>query len=133
MTTADLCEVARNSVLQSGFENSFKRHYLGANYLLPGAEGNDIRQTNVPDIRLKYRYEIWRAELDTVGQMPRHHKQLCVKQCTSVMGLMRGLDLVAGPVRRRRGQEAAPPKIRKICVHHAHGRWGRQVGSAHQP
>ena len=76
MTTADLCEVARNSVLQSGFENSFKRHYLGANYLLPGAEGNDIRQTNVPDIRLKYRYEIWRAELDTVGQMRRHPKQV---------------------------------------------------------
>ena len=31
-----------------------------------GADGNDIRQTNVPDIRLKYRHEIWRAEMDQV-------------------------------------------------------------------
>lgn len=67
MTTADLCEVARNSVLQSGFEHRHKKHYLGANYLQQGAEGNDIRQTNVPDIRVKYRYEIWRAELDLVS------------------------------------------------------------------
>ena len=66
LSSADLCEIARNSVLQSGFEHRFKRHFLGQHNELPGAAGNDIRQTNVPDIRVRYRYEIWRAELDQV-------------------------------------------------------------------
>ena len=66
LSTADLCEIARNSVLQSGFEDQFKRHFLGQHYEAQGAPGNDIRQTNVPDIRVRYRYEIWRAEMDSV-------------------------------------------------------------------
>lgn len=40
LTAADICEIARNSVLQSGFEHQFKEHFLGRNYFLPGSEGN---------------------------------------------------------------------------------------------
>jgi hypothetical protein len=79
LTTADLCEIARNSVLQSGFEDHFKKHFLGDNYQKIGAEGNDIRQTNVPDIRLKFRSEIWRAEFDQVRRQdgPRSSHSIC--------------------------------------------------------
>jgi AMP deaminase len=57
MSSTDQCEIARNSVLQSGFEARFKRHFLGDSFDQPWAEGNDIRQTNVPNIRLRYRQE----------------------------------------------------------------------------
>lgn len=40
LTATDVCEIARNSVLQSGFEHQFKEHFLGRNYMLPGAQGN---------------------------------------------------------------------------------------------
>jgi len=32
LSGADTCEIARNSVLQSGFEDKFKRHFLGQHY-----------------------------------------------------------------------------------------------------
>ncbi|CAM9554260.1 unnamed protein product [Phaeothamnion confervicola] len=57
LSSVDVCEIARYSVLQSGFEVRFKKHFLGDDYALLGAEGNDIRQTNVSDIRLKFRHE----------------------------------------------------------------------------
>ena len=62
LTSTDQCELARNSVLQSGFEPRFKAHFLGSSYQAPGPKGNDIRQTNVPDIRLRYRHETLQAE-----------------------------------------------------------------------
>ncbi|KAL7414079.1 AMP deaminase [Mrakia frigida] len=52
---ADMCELARNSVLQSGWEMQVKRHWLGDRWFYPGVEGNDINKTNVPNIRLEYR------------------------------------------------------------------------------
>ncbi|KAG7388510.1 hypothetical protein PHYPSEUDO_012296 [Phytophthora pseudosyringae] len=63
LTSTDMCEIARNSVLQSGFEHKFKEHYLGPQYTLPGSRGNDIRMTNVPDIRVDYRHETLQGEL----------------------------------------------------------------------
>jgi len=46
----DQCEIARNSVLQSGWEMHLKKHYLGDDLC-------DIRETNVPPVRLQYRQE----------------------------------------------------------------------------
>lgn len=40
-----------------------KKHFLGANYLKDGPEGNDIRRTNVAQIRMAYRYETLCNEL----------------------------------------------------------------------
>ncbi|XP_028650726.1 AMP deaminase 3-like isoform X1 [Erpetoichthys calabaricus] len=57
LTTCDVCEIARNSVLQSGLPHEEKLHFLGENYLKDGPEGNDIRRTNVAQIRMAYRYE----------------------------------------------------------------------------
>lgn len=71
-----MCELARNSVLQSGWEMQVKKHWLGNKWYLPGVAGNDIDkvsitghqncdigilliamlQTNVPNIRLGYRH-----------------------------------------------------------------------------
>lgn len=40
LTASDLCEIARNSVYQSGFEHAVKSHWLGPHYQLPGPRGN---------------------------------------------------------------------------------------------
>lgn len=53
---ADMCELARNSVIQSGFEMEIKRHWLGHDWYLPGAEGNVVDKTNVPNVRVAFRY-----------------------------------------------------------------------------
>ncbi|CCO29132.1 AMP deaminase [Rhizoctonia solani AG-1 IB] len=39
-----LAELARNSVIQSGFEMEVKRHWIGKKWYLPGAAGNDINK-----------------------------------------------------------------------------------------
>ncbi|XP_072242501.1 AMP deaminase 3b isoform X2 [Leuresthes tenuis] len=64
LSTCDLCEIARNSVLQSGLSHQEKKHFIGHNYLQDGPEGNDIRRTNVAQIRMAYRYETLCNELD---------------------------------------------------------------------
>ena len=43
-----------------------KQHWLGPNYTREGAAGNDIFRTNVPDIRVAYRYETLVAELNSI-------------------------------------------------------------------
>ncbi|KAI9346466.1 hypothetical protein BDR26DRAFT_855628 [Obelidium mucronatum] len=57
LSSTDQCEIARNSVLQSGWEMQFKKHWLGESCHLPGPAGNAIHKTNVPNIRLAYRYQ----------------------------------------------------------------------------
>ena len=81
-TQSSLAELARNSVIQSGFEMEIKRHWLGHQWYLPGSAGNDINkvghpvlartksdvfyQTNVPNIRLVYRHQTLMEELRMV-------------------------------------------------------------------
>ncbi|CDO77165.1 hypothetical protein BN946_scf184657.g41 [Trametes cinnabarina] len=60
---SSLAELARNSVIQSGFEMEVKRHWLGQTWYLPGAAGNDINKTNVPNLRLEYRRQALVEEL----------------------------------------------------------------------
>ncbi|XP_029702115.1 AMP deaminase 3 isoform X2 [Takifugu rubripes] len=66
LSTCDVCEIARNSVLQSGLSHQEKKHFLGANYLKDGPEGNDIRRTNVAQIRMAYRHETLCNELSFI-------------------------------------------------------------------
>lgn len=92
LSTCDVCEIARNSVLQSGLSHQVRRrslgppvgfnaqpnepktnvclqekkHFLGANYLKDGPEGNDIRRTNVAQIRMAYRHETLCNELSFI-------------------------------------------------------------------
>ncbi|EJC98137.1 AMP deaminase [Fomitiporia mediterranea MF3/22] len=63
---SSLAELARNSVIQSGFEMEVKRHWLGQKWYLPGAAGNDINKTNVPDIRLAFRHNTLLEELEII-------------------------------------------------------------------
>ncbi|KAM9825744.1 AMP deaminase 3 isoform 2-T2 [Syngnathus typhle] len=63
LSTCDVCEIARNSVLQCGLSDQDKKHFLGVNYLKDGPEGNDIRRTNVAQIRMAYRHETLCNEL----------------------------------------------------------------------
>ena len=68
--SCDLCEIARNSVLQSGFPHHAKQHWLGPNYQQPGVAGNDVKRTNIPNIRVAYRYETLMDELTNVFSLP---------------------------------------------------------------
>ncbi|XP_035884910.1 AMP deaminase 3 isoform X5 [Phyllostomus discolor] len=63
LSTCDLCEIARNSVLQSGLSHQEKQKFLGQHYYKEGPEGNDIRKTNVAQIRMAFRYETLCNEL----------------------------------------------------------------------
>ncbi|KAF8443038.1 hypothetical protein L210DRAFT_3643926 [Boletus edulis BED1] len=64
---SSLAELARNSVVQSGFEMELKRHWLGQEWYLAGAAGNDIHKTNVPDVRLAYRHQTLVEELEMIN------------------------------------------------------------------
>ncbi|KAF3696792.1 AMP deaminase 2 [Channa argus] len=48
-----------------------KSYWLGPNYIKEGQESNDIRRTNVPDIRVAYRYETMCEELNLITQAIR--------------------------------------------------------------
>lgn len=66
LSSCDMGELARNSVLMSGFPHKLKQHWLGPNYTKEGVAGNDITRTNVPDIRVAYRYETLLDELSNI-------------------------------------------------------------------
>ncbi|CAD6229898.1 GSCOCG00006629001-RA-CDS [Cotesia congregata] len=66
LSSCDMCELARNSVIMSGFPHKSKQYWLGPNYTKEGVAGNDITRTNVPDIRVAYRYETLVDELSNI-------------------------------------------------------------------
>ncbi|XP_028264751.1 AMP deaminase 1 isoform X2 [Parambassis ranga] len=68
LSTCDMCEIARNSVLQSALSHEEKVHFLGKDYLKEGPEGNDIRKTNVAQIRMAYRFETLIYELNLIKE-----------------------------------------------------------------
>jgi AMP deaminase len=65
-SSCDTCELARNSVIMSGFSHNVKQHWLGPNYTREGIPGNDITRTNVPNIRVRYRHEALLDELTNI-------------------------------------------------------------------
>ncbi|KAL1514036.1 hypothetical protein ABEB36_003361 [Hypothenemus hampei] len=66
LSSCDMCELARNSVIMSGFPHKTKQYWLGPNYTKEGVAGNDIARTNVPDIRVAFRYETLIDELSNI-------------------------------------------------------------------
>lgn len=62
MSAADMCEIARNSVLQSGFEAYAKRQWLGPDFWRDGAAGNECVKTNVPSRRIIFRWALLQRE-----------------------------------------------------------------------
>ncbi|XP_041636954.1 AMP deaminase 2 isoform X2 [Cheilinus undulatus] len=71
LSSCDMCELARNSVLMSGFSHKAKSYWLGPSYSREGPESNDIRRTNVPDIRVAYRSETLSEELQLITHAVR--------------------------------------------------------------
>lgn len=69
LSSTDLCEVARSSVLHSGFPPHVKRHWVAAQYWRLGPEGNDIHKTNVPALRMRFRHARSR-DLPPAGRAP---------------------------------------------------------------
>nr|GMC64611.1 probable AMP deaminase [Ipomoea batatas] len=63
LNACDLCEIARNSVYQSGFSHADKLHWLGNQYYKRGPGGNDIHKTNVPNMRISFRHDTWMEEI----------------------------------------------------------------------
>lgn len=64
---ADLSEIARNSVLQSGYTFEKKRRWLGENFIRGDPDSNDIERTNLPRIRYNFRYEAYSEELKLIA------------------------------------------------------------------
>ena len=63
LSAVDMSELAKHSVVQSGFEHVVKQRWLGERYRLPGAQGNDVSKANVPNIREAFRHETLEQEL----------------------------------------------------------------------
>ncbi|CAB4375883.1 unnamed protein product [Rhizophagus irregularis] len=75
LSASDMCELARNSVIQSGFEMAVKKHWLGKDWRLPGPDGNYIHKTNVPEIRMKFRYDTLTEELRMIEKYSKFKKE----------------------------------------------------------
>jgi AMP deaminase len=68
LNAVDMCELAKNSVKQSGFEHSLKQRWLGNEYYKPGAAGNNVSKTNVPNVREAFRHETLQQELSMIDR-----------------------------------------------------------------
>lgn len=66
LSTVSLCELARNSVLQSGFSYEKKQKWIGNEFMEGGPSSNDTNKTSLSWIRYTYRYEAFREEMDYV-------------------------------------------------------------------
>jgi len=64
LSSGDLCELARNSVLQSGFPIADKARWLGS----ADPQHNEILKTNLPNARFRYRQECHAEEMQLVLQ-----------------------------------------------------------------
>ncbi|KAG5299271.1 AMP deaminase [Histoplasma capsulatum G186AR] len=65
-SAVDMCELAKHSVDQCGFELSLKHRWLGPTCHRPGVEGNNMAKSNVPDIREQFRHETLLGELSLI-------------------------------------------------------------------
>ena len=79
LSSVDMCELAKNSVKQSGYEFSVKQQWLGQNFHVPGRRGNTMVKTNVPDRREEFRHHTLLEELamcvfpSTTTHLPMNH------------------------------------------------------------
>jgi len=63
LTSTDLAEITRNSVLQSGFSHRKKQEYIGSHYRIGGVVGNEEGKTGIPKCRSAFRQEALLEEL----------------------------------------------------------------------
>ncbi|KAJ2611569.1 AMP deaminase [Coemansia sp. RSA 1804] len=63
-SSVDMCEIAKNSVIQSGFSKEDKEQWIGE-------DGPETEKTNIPPSRLEYRKETLAKEKSIVVEMSR--------------------------------------------------------------
>ncbi|KAK5111058.1 putative zinc finger protein [Meristemomyces frigidus] len=102
LSAVDMCELARHSVLQSGFEYSVKQRWLGSQFHLPGVAGNDMAKVNVPDIREAFRHETWLQEMSMIDRYTRpqvpHRLSVANAQQQGMVDRVTGLNVtMMGP------------------------------------
>ncbi|OJD19773.1 AMP deaminase [Emergomyces pasteurianus Ep9510] len=96
-SAVDMCELAKHSVDQCGFELSLKHRWLGPTCHRPGVEGNNMAKSNVPDIREQFRHETLLGELSlieryssvpssTPGMRPTSRSQASVTSSAAPLG-----------------------------------------------
>eukprot|EP01126_Amoeba_proteus_P044933 TRINITY_DN5013_c0_g1_i5.p1 TRINITY_DN5013_c0_g1~~TRINITY_DN5013_c0_g1_i5.p1 ORF type:complete len:607 (+),score=125.32 TRINITY_DN5013_c0_g1_i5:278-2098(+) len=56
LSSIDISELSRHSLLVSNYPDSIKAKHLGENWHKFGVEGNDVKQTNIPNCRIDARY-----------------------------------------------------------------------------
>lgn len=100
----DLSEIARHSVLQSGFPPSWKEKALGRLYYLSSVLGNDVRKTRLSDIRVAFRFETYHSEVDfldeqlnSLPRVPRAMKTLEEEQAIVDMDLTQTPGAIPDP------------------------------------
>ncbi|KAF2739134.1 AMP deaminase [Polyplosphaeria fusca] len=71
LSAVDMCELAKHSVEQSGFEHVLKQRWLGNNFHLQGVTGNDMAKSNVPSIREAFRHETLNQEFAMIDRYTR--------------------------------------------------------------
>ncbi|PYH93598.1 AMP deaminase [Aspergillus ellipticus CBS 707.79] len=81
-SAVDMCELAKHSVEQSGFELSLKKRWLGSNCCLSGVAGNNVAKSNVPDIREQFRHETRVGELTLIERFARVVDEAAVRPRT---------------------------------------------------
>ena len=84
----DVSEIARNSVLQSNFEEMFKEEWLGKDYK-KGITFCDEQKTHVPLIRAKFRAEHLALEHMLVNLIAAGKGQNVLKEMMIHFGLAR--------------------------------------------
>jgi AMP deaminase len=62
LSSIDISEIARNSVLQSGFSLKEKQKMLGDDFHLGGKIGNNVHYSNIPNIRVLFREDCYEYE-----------------------------------------------------------------------
>jgi AMP deaminase len=95
LSNTDLCELAVNSVKQSGFSHELKTKWLGPNYMGVGPDANDIRKTNVPNTRSSIRKELYDDEMNFVKELASATSH--VRACGSPVPLVKSGSKVFPP------------------------------------
>lgn len=98
LSSADVCEVSRNSILQCGFRQRVKTSWLGPLYFLHSSAGNVLTKSHIPNSRVGFRYEVYQDECSYIERRAQ-------KGNSSGSG---GVSASAAPVALRRRAMATP-------------------------
>jgi len=71
-SSCDMCEIARNSVVQSGFEEICKKYWIGENFKSQEADDTCFEKTNVPHTRYLYRMDTLKSEIRDLENIQKY-------------------------------------------------------------